>query len=609
MTASVWKPPSAPVSNGILPNELKNGLKNRRNSSPVPQKRNLIVNDLDFNDLTADDDKDILSVCLPFGNGIPPPPPPPPPPPGMAISSSFHPPAPPLPPAPPSPEPVSRVPFSQLPALRFRDFSNKSPTPSAISSTSSGSPYENGEASGKKKDARTLKLFWKEVKEDKSLNGKKTIWEEIKPVPVDFHKLEYLFENRSKEVSNKKSQEGKKLEILVLEAKRSNAINIGMTKLPHPGVIRNAILKMDTSIINREGIEKVLTMIPTEEEKNLIQEAHLNNPHLPLGSAEGFLQTLSQIPALEQRLRLWAFRLDFDSTEKEMGEQLMDLKMAMEEISKSKTFKKVLATLLSVGNFLNGVEVKGFQLEYLSKVAEVKDTVNKHSLLYHVASFIYEKDPNSLDMYSELGSVCRASRVDFSEVSKSLARLEEECRLSWDRLTIICTTDPTSSFKVRMTDFLHECRDRITVLQVVQRRILNRFKKTLVYLGFPASTAKDMKPNSFLKMLAEFALDYKTMREKVKESLSSSMRRDRQKLAMTSRSVSLNEVCDTISIKSPTPSRQEYDLVQILSYRESYTSTTNYYTTNTSTLNGRSSRLNKLRKNKQLHQSQSSIDL
>jgi len=41
----------------------------------------------------------------------------------------------------------------------------------------------------------------------------------------------------------------------VLNHKRSNAINIGMTKLPPPRSIKTAILKMDATIMNREGIE------------------------------------------------------------------------------------------------------------------------------------------------------------------------------------------------------------------------------------------------------------------------------------------------------------------------------------------------------------------
>lgn len=43
--------------------------------------------------------------------------------------------------------------------------------------------------------------------------------------------------------------------IVVLDSKRSNAINIGLTKLPPPRTIKAAIMKMDSSIINREGIE------------------------------------------------------------------------------------------------------------------------------------------------------------------------------------------------------------------------------------------------------------------------------------------------------------------------------------------------------------------
>jgi hypothetical protein len=40
-----------------------------------------------------------------------------------------------------------------------------------------------------------------------------------------------------------------------LDAKRSNGINIGLTTLPPTRTIKTAILKMDTSILNREGIE------------------------------------------------------------------------------------------------------------------------------------------------------------------------------------------------------------------------------------------------------------------------------------------------------------------------------------------------------------------
>lgn len=44
----------------------------------------------------------------------------------------------------------------------------------------------------------------------------------------------------------------------MLDHKRSNAINIGMTKLPPPRSIKTAILKMDATVMNREGIEVII---------------------------------------------------------------------------------------------------------------------------------------------------------------------------------------------------------------------------------------------------------------------------------------------------------------------------------------------------------------
>lgn len=57
-------------------------------------------------------------------------------------------------------------------------------------------------------------------------------------------------------------------------------------------------------------------MIPTEEEKQKIQEAQLVNPDIPLGSAEQFLLTLSSITELSARLQLWAFKMDYELIEK-----------------------------------------------------------------------------------------------------------------------------------------------------------------------------------------------------------------------------------------------------------------------------------------------------
>lgn len=57
-------------------------------------------------------------------------------------------------------------------------------------------------------------------------------------------------------------------------------------------------------------------MVPTEEEKQRIQEAQMMNPDVPLGNAESFLLTLSSISELCARLHLWAFKMDYETIEK-----------------------------------------------------------------------------------------------------------------------------------------------------------------------------------------------------------------------------------------------------------------------------------------------------
>jgi len=60
-----------------------------------------------------------------------------------------------------------------------------------------------------KKSKKTVKLFWKEVRDDPNilarLDKHKMIWDELTPVAVDTQKLEHLFESRAKDLITKVS--------------------------------------------------------------------------------------------------------------------------------------------------------------------------------------------------------------------------------------------------------------------------------------------------------------------------------------------------------------------------------------------------------------------
>ncbi|NXU08833.1 FHOD1 protein, partial [Pardalotus punctatus] len=516
----------------------------------------LKIKDLDFTDLGEEEDFDILDTG-PVTNGsflhpgtestsagtltAPPPPPalpgypPPPPPPALRGCPPPPPPAiPGCPPPPPPPPAISGCPPPPPPPPAVLGC----PPPPGLP----GPSTTDGPSQAKKK--RTVKLFWKELKQlDGTVGpgrfGQGTLWASLQNVEVNAAKLEHLFESRSKEApASKKASDGKKV-VVVLDPKRSNAINIGLTVLPPIHVIKTAVLNFDEFAVSKEGIEKILTMVPTEEEKQKIQEAQLANPDVPLGSAEQFLLSLSSISDLTARLQLWAFKLDYESLEQEIAEPLFDLKVGMEQLARNHTFKCILATLLAMGNFLNGSQSRGFELGYLEKVSEVKDTVHRQSLLYHLCQMVVEKFPETTDLYSEIASITRSAKVDFEELANSLVQLERRGRASWDNLKVIAKHETKPVLKTKLTEFLKDSTQRILVLKVVHRRVLNRlvawghsrnltvllvahcdqcshrFHAFLLYLGYPASAARDVKVTSICKLLREFALEYRTCRERV----------------------------------------------------------------------------------------------
>lgn len=47
--------------------------------------------------------------------------------------------------------------------------------------------------------------------------------------------------------------------------------------------------------------------------------------------------------------------------------------------------------------------------------------------------------------------------------------------------------------------------------------LLSRFHKLMVFFGHPLYTIKDAKPHAICKIVSEFALEYRTTREKIRE--------------------------------------------------------------------------------------------
>uniref|UniRef100_A0A0N5C407 GBD/FH3 domain-containing protein n=1 Tax=Strongyloides papillosus TaxID=174720 RepID=A0A0N5C407_STREA len=474
---------------GLFENKQSESEINWKKAAENLKSKPLIINDLDFSEFHDDQfEQDPLVLARMAQNnmrnenilsgGIPPPPPP-----GMMRG---------VPPAPPNipPPPI---------------FGKK----------------DGREASPPSSKAALVKMHWKEAVAEPlpvpTLKNKGTFWKKVETPQIDTSKLAKLFEmKQEKQVLKKVNGEVKPQILQVLSMKRSQAINIGLTKLPPINAIPAAIMKFDSLVLNKEGIEKILqTMMPTAAEIEMIQTKMLENPDMPLGHAEQFLLKLNQIPCLLERLKLWLFTLDYKNCEKDIAEPLMDLQLAMKEIEYSKTFRTAMGMLLTIGNALNGTEIQGFQLDYLTKASEVKDPVYKHTLTYHLAEYMIDTYSDGTDLYSEFGAVARSARIDYEELHENLKKLEQDCKASWDYLNKISQKDSTHSMKQKIDEYLNDVAKRIHQLKNIYRLTINRWHAFLLFFGYTVQDIPNQKPMTVCKMVIEFALEYRTTRDKI----------------------------------------------------------------------------------------------
>ncbi|CAD5207482.1 unnamed protein product [Bursaphelenchus okinawaensis] len=368
----------------------------------------------------------------------------------------------------------------------------------------------------------TVRLHWKAAQFDAlaavpMLQNKGNFWEKVEKPQIDVTNLTKLFEQKQKEVPSKKAGEVHKPQVLqVLSVKRSQAINIGLTKLPPISTIPPAIRKFDSAVLNKDAIEKILqTMMPTVEEVERIKEKQYEHPDMPLGQAEQFMLSLSEIDCLLERLRLWMFMLDYPTMEADVSESLNELKNAMLEVEESQTFRQVMGVLLTIGNALNGTDIQAFQLDFLSRASEVKDAVHKYPLTYHAAELMLNRVPESSDLHSEFGATSRCSRLDFDAVHDNLKKMEQDCKACFDYVAKIASKDNSSSMKTKVTSYLTEVAERIHNLKRAHRHAFYKWNSFLLYLGYSAQEVKDLKPMAVFKVIAEFALEYRTNRDKI----------------------------------------------------------------------------------------------
>jgi FH1/FH2 domain-containing protein 3 len=115
-------------------------------------------------------------------------------------------------------------------------------------------------------------------------------------------------------------------------------------------------------------------------------------------------------------------------------------------------------------------------LDYLAKVPEVKDTIQKHSLLFHVCNIVVEKYSETSDLYSDIGQITRCSKVNISRIQPNLF-LFDIC----PSICLVCKID-FDELELKLNKLENDCRAAFDHLRAISKHETPQIKTKYVYI-------------------------------------------------------------------------------------------------------------------------------
>ncbi|KAJ8499175.1 hypothetical protein OPV22_009727 [Ensete ventricosum] len=392
--------------------------------------------------------------------------PPPPPPPQISSKpsgdiSTRSPSAPPVPPPPLPPSSMKSV--TALNSSGGRGTASEvmpPPPPNGMSSLSGGRGrglarmtnsrnMQLNQSSSKK--ANLKPLHW--IKVTRAVQG--SLWAESqnldefsKAPEFDMSELESLFSavvpnsdhRGSGSKSSGRSMGPKSDKVHLIDLRRANNCEIMLTKVKMPlNDLMSSVLALDDSMLDVDQIDNLIKFCPTKEEMELLKGYHGDRENL--GKCEQYFLELMKVPRVESKLRVFSFKIQFRSQVGDLKGNLNIVNSAAQEIRSSVKLKRIMQTILSLGNALNQGTARGsavgFRLDSLLKLTDTRARNNKMTLMHYLCKVLADKLPELLDFPKDLVSLEVAAKIqlktlaeEMQAISKGLEKVEQELTAS-----------------------------------------------------------------------------------------------------------------------------------------------------------------------------------
>ncbi|KAG9133910.1 hypothetical protein Leryth_004625 [Lithospermum erythrorhizon] len=240
--------------------------------------------------------------------------------------------------------------------------------------------------------------------------------------------------------SSRRTSGPKSEKVNLIELRRAYNCEIMLTKVKVPlHELATSILALDDSSLDGDQVENLIKFCPKKEEMEILKNYTGDKENL--GKCEQFFLELMKVPRVESKLRVFAFKIQFCSQVSDLMKDLNVINSACEEVRNSVKLKRIMQTILSLGNALNQGTARGsavgFRLDSLLKLTDTRSRNNKMTLMHYLCKVLSENLPELLNFPDDLCSLEAATKIqlkylaeEMQAVSKGLEKVIQELTLS-----------------------------------------------------------------------------------------------------------------------------------------------------------------------------------
>ncbi|MBA0687396.1 hypothetical protein Goari_014940 [Gossypium aridum] len=326
----------------------------------------------------------------------------------------------------------------------------------------------------------------------------------------------------------------------VLEPKRLQNITILLKALNVTAEQAcNALMKAGNGLFLQQ-LEALVKMVPTKEEETKLYgyKGDVNE----LGSAEKFVKVLLSVPFAFLRAEAMLYRETFDDEVIHLKSSFSMLEEACKELRSSRLFLKLLEAVLKTGNRMNVGTIRGgaraFKLDALLKLADVKGTDGKTTLLHFVVQEIVrsegirvsdsimgkinqrnktrtaeEKEEDyrrmGLDLVSglstELYHVKKTATLDLDVLASSVSNLSDgKAKLQHLVREELSTDEKSGNFIRSMNSFLDYAEKNLKELEEDEHKVLLHVREITEYFHGDVSKVDEANPLRIFVIVRDF---------------------------------------------------------------------------------------------------------